>query len=82
MDFIIRFLANFFASFKIKNPAVAAVVLVVLASAVATVENGMLYGVIPVSGWLQEVIKYVGIFLTAVTGSQTWQYLETGDKKK
>ena len=74
MDFIIRWLASFFAAFKAKNPAVAAIILTILASAIATVESGQLYGVIPVQGWVQEVIKYVGLFLLAVTGSQTWQY--------
>lgn len=74
MDFIIRWLASFFAAFKAKNPAVAAVILTVLAAAIATIESGQLYGVIPVEGWIQEAIKYVGLFLLAVTGSQTWQY--------
>ena len=74
MDFIIRWLASFFAAFKAKNPAVAAVIMTVLAAAIATVESGQLYGAIPVSGWIQEAIKYVGLFLLAVTGSQTWQY--------
>ena len=80
MDFIIRWLASFFAAFKAKNPAVAAVIMTVLAAAIATVESGQLYGVIPVSGWIQEAIKYVGLFLLAVTGSQTWQYQSPEEK--
>lgn len=82
MDFIIRWLASFFAAFKAKNPAVAAVIMTVLAAAIATVESGQLYGVIPVSGWIQEAIKYVGLFLLAVTGSQTWQYQSPAEKAK
>ena len=81
MDFIIKWLASFFAAFKLKNPAVAAVVLMVLSTAVATVQSGQLYGIIPVSGWLQEVINYVALFLLAVTGSQTWQYQDATDRK-
>lgn len=76
MDFIIKWLASFFAAFKTKNPVVAAVILTVLSAAVATVESGQLYGIIPVADWAQEAIKYVGIFLLAVTGSQTWQYTQ------
>lgn len=76
MDFIIRWLASFFAGFKAQNPVVAAVILTALSAAIATVESGQLYGVIPVSGWIQEIVKYVGIFLLAVTGSETWQYLQ------
>ena len=75
MDFIIRWLAEFFTAFKAKNPAVAAVILTVLSAAIATVESGQLYGFIPVTGWLQELVKYLGIFLLAVTGSHTFQYL-------
>lgn len=82
MDFIIKWLASFFASFKAKNPAVAAILMTVLAAAIATVESGQLYGVIPVSGWIQEVVKYVTIFLLAVTGSETWQYLSPSEQKR
>lgn len=80
MDFIIKWLASFFASFKAKNPAVAAGILVALSAAIATVESGQLYGVIPVSGWIQEAVKYVGIFLLAATGSETYQYLNPAKK--
>jgi hypothetical protein len=76
MDFIIKWLASFFAAFKAKNPVVAAVILTALSAAVATVESGQLYGIIPVADWVQEAIKYVSIFLLAVTGSQTWQYTQ------
>lgn len=82
MDFIIKWLASFFAAFKAKNPAIAAVILTVIAAAVATVESGQLYGVIPVSGWIQDVIQYVSLFLLAVTGSQTWQYTEGAKSAK
>ena len=82
MDFIIKWLASFFASFKAKNPAVAAILMTVLAAAIATVESGQLYGVIPVSGWIQEAIKYVTLFLLAVTGSETWQYLSPAEQKR
>jgi len=80
MDFAIKFLASFFSKFKAKSPVVAAVTMTVLSAAIATVESGQLYGVIPVTGWLQETVKYVGIFLLAVTGSETWQYLNPGKK--
>ncbi len=80
MDFIIKWLASFFASFKAKNPAVAAVILTILAAGIATVESGQLYGVIPVSGWIQEAVKYVGLFLLASTGSETWQYMQPAKK--
>jgi hypothetical protein len=80
MEFLIKFLASFFSKFKAKNPAVAAVIMTVLSAAIATVESGQLFGAIPVTGWLQEGIKYVGIFLLAVTGSETWPYLNPAKK--
>ena len=82
MDFLIKWLASFFATFKAKNPAVAAVIMVILSAAIATVESGQLYGVIPVSDWVQEAIKYVSLFLLAVTGSETWQYLSLEEQKR
>ena len=82
MDFIVRFLATLFAKFKIKNPVVAAVVLTLLASAVATVQNGALYGLFPVPEWAETAITYMGLFLTAVSGSQTYQYLEGNTEAK
>lgn len=80
MEFLIKFLASFFSKFKAKNPAVAAVIMTGLSAAIATVESGQLFGVIPVTGWIQEAVKYVGIFLLAVTGSETWQYLNPTKK--
>lgn len=82
MDFLIKWLASFFSAFKAKNPAVAAVVLTILAAAVATVDSGQLYGVIPVTGWLQEVVKYVSLFLVTAGGSETWQYLNEAKNAK
>ena len=80
MEFLIKFLASFFSKFKAKNPAVAAVIMTVLSAAIATIESGQLFGAIPVTGWLQDGIKYLSIFLLAVTGSETWQYLNPAKK--
>lgn len=76
MDLLIRWLASLFATFKAKNPAVAAIILFILGTAVATANNGVLFGIFPLSGWLQTAIEYVGLFLLAVTGSQTFKYTQ------
>lgn len=75
MDFLIKFLAQLFNSFKIKNPAVAAVVLFVLGVVNFGANNGSLLGVFALPEWAGEVLKYISTFLLAVTGAQTYQYL-------
>ncbi len=82
MDFLIKWLASFFAAFKAKNPVVAAVILTAPSAIVATVDSGMVYGIIPVSDWIQEVVKYISLFLVAAGASQTWQYSEDAKTAK
>lgn len=77
MDFLIKFLAQVFSSFKLKNPAVAAIVLVVLATVQAAANNASFFGVVTLPEWAAEVLRYITTFLLAVTGSQTYQYLQT-----
>lgn len=66
MDFLIKFLASLFAKFRLNNPAVAGVVLLVLSTAIVTINNGELFGVFPVTGLLKDVVQYISLFLTAV----------------
>ncbi len=80
MTFLLQWVASLFAGFKAKNPIVAAVILLVLSTAVHTIHEGSIFGLFPVNGWLQTALEYTTLFLTAVTGSQTFQYLE-GAKK-
>jgi amino acid permease len=75
MTLLIQWFASVFAGFKAKNPAVAAIILLVLSAAVHTVHEGSLLGVFPVDGLFKTILEYVTIFLTAVTGSHTFQYL-------
>lgn len=74
MEFLIQFLARLFNQFKLKNPAVAAIVLLVLGAATYTATQGSVLGLFPLEGILKQVVSYVLLFLTAVTGSQTYQY--------
>lgn len=76
MNFIITWLAQLFSQFKLKNPLVASIVLLVLGATVHTVHQGNVLGLYDVSGWLQTALEVVTIFLTAVTGSQTYQHLQ------
>lgn len=75
MNFLVSWLAQLFSQFKLKNPLVATIVLLVLGATVHTVHQGNVLGLYPVSGWLQAALEWVTLFLTAVTGSQTYQHL-------
>lgn len=79
MELLIRWLASLFSSFKAKNPLVAGIVLLALSAIVHTVHQGSFLGLFPVDGWLKVALEYISLFLTAVTGSNTWEIL---NKKK
>lgn len=82
MDFLVKFLAQFFTSFKAKNPVVAAGVLFGLGLLLNGASSGSYYGLFVLPEWTNELIRYVSMFLMAVTGSETWQYLQTEKKEK
>lgn len=75
MDFIIKLLANIFETFKLKNPFYATIVLLASSAAVITAQNGELYGLFTLPEWGKFLVQGIGLFITAVTGSQTFRYL-------
>lgn len=81
MDWIIQLLARLFSAFKLKNPVVAGVILLLVGAAVKTAQDGVLLGLFTLPAWANQVVQYVGLFLLAVTGSQTYQYLNPAPKK-
>lgn len=76
MDLIVQLLAKLFSAFKAKNPIVAGIILLLLGAAVKTAQDGVFLGLFTLPGWAQQVVEYVGLVLLAVTGSETWQYLQ------
>lgn len=75
MDFIIKWLASLFEAFKLKNPVVAGVLVLVLSAIVHTATQGTFLGLFELPDWASAALEYVGLFLLAVTGSQTFRYL-------
>lgn len=75
MDFLIKFLAQIFSGFKLKNPLAASVVLFALGVILNGVAQGSFYGLFSLPEWANEVVRYITMFLLAVTGSQTFQYI-------
>lgn len=82
MDFLIKFLAQIFSNFKLKNPVVAAGVLFGLGVLLNGATQGSYYGLFTLPTWANEAVRYISMFLLAVTGSQTFQYLNTATAKK
>jgi len=80
MELIIKWLATLFEAFKAKNPLVATIILVLVATAMNGVENGQLFGWFTIPEWLEVATQYVGTFILAVTGSQTFRYLPAEKK--
>lgn len=76
MDFLVKFLAQFFSQFKAKNPTVAAAILFAMGVILNGASTGTYYGLFALPEWANEVVRYVSMFLLAVTGSETWQYLQ------
>lgn len=75
MDFITQFLARLFEQFKAKNPTVAGIVLLVLVAITHTAHQGTLLGLYDLPEWASGALQFIGLFLIAVTGSETFRYL-------
>ncbi len=75
MEFLIKLLAQVFEAFKLKNPFWATVVLLLSSTAVITAVNGELFGLFSLPEWGKFLVEGIGLFVTAVTGSQTYRYL-------
>ena len=75
MEFIIRLLAQLFAVFKAKNPLVATLVLLASSAAVYTANQGQLYGLFTLPEWAKSIVQIGGLLVTALTGSETYKYL-------
>lgn len=68
MNAITQFIAALFEKFRIQNPTVAAIVLLVLSTITATAIQGDVLGLIHLDGILGEVVKWVSLTLTALVG--------------
>ena len=68
MSAITQFIAALFEKFRIQNPTLAAVVLLVLSAITATAIQGDVLGLIHLDGILGEVVKWVSLTLTALVG--------------
>lgn len=75
MNLFITFFAAVFAKFKQKNPAIAAIVALVLMVAVYAADQGTALGIFTLPGWAAEGVKAVSLLLLAVNGAHTSEFL-------
>ena len=74
-DFITRFLAELLEKFKLKNPKVYAVVVVLLMVAIYFAEQGTAFGIFTVSPLVADIIQWASVILGMLFSSQTFPFL-------
>jgi len=82
MEFILKWLAQLYETFKQKSPIVATVILLLLSVTIHTADQGQLWGLFHLPDLVNTGIKWVSMFLLAVTGTQTFRYLPSEVQEK
>lgn len=77
MDFITGILAQLFDKFKLRNPVIAAAVLVTLFGLVQSLHQAVSAGLLGQYAWLTDVLRWLTAFLMAVTGAKTTLFLDS-----
>ena len=81
-DFLTKILAQFFDSFKLKNPKLAALLIVALATIIKFAEEGTALGLFVLPEWAADGVQWVSTLLLAIVGSRTARYLEPAKQSK
>lgn len=68
MDAITSFLASLFNAFRLKNPAVAGIVLLALSTITATAMQGDVLGLFHLEGIVKQIVQWLALTLTALVG--------------
>lgn len=74
-DFITRFLAQIFETFKTKNPKLHGIIVLVLGAVVYFADKGSLLGLWSLSGQWADALKWISTFLGFLVSSRTVQFL-------
>lgn len=73
MDFFTDLLARLFETFRIKNPIVAGVVLLILGAFVHTANQGTALGLFVLPEWVAGTVQFISTVLLALTGGGSVQ---------
>lgn len=79
---ITRFLAELLEKFKLQNPKLYAVVIVVLMAAIYFAQQGTLFGLFSLSPLVADIIQWVGIILAGLFSTSTFQFLSPESQGK
>lgn len=74
-DFMTKILAQLFDSFKMRNPKLAALVVVLLVTIIKFADQGTALGLFVLPEWAAEGVQWVSTVLLAIVGSRTTRYL-------
>lgn len=77
-DFVTTILARFFDSFKLKNPKLAAIVVVALLTIIKFANEGTAIGLFVLPEWASSAVQWVSTVLLAIVGSRTTNFLQAG----
>lgn len=81
-EIITRFLAELLEKFKLKNPKVYGVVVVVLLVAIYFAEQGTAFGIFTVSPLVANIIQWASVILGMLFSSQTFSFLSPTSQAK
>lgn len=81
-EFITRFLAELLEKFKLQNPKVYAIVVVVLMVGIYFAQQGSFLGLFTLSPVVASVIEWVSIILTGLFSSSTFGFLSASSQAK
>ena len=75
LQFLIPILAKIWDTFKAKNPAIAAIIALVLGTVIYFAEQNTVLGVIPISDTVANIIQTISTTWLALNGSRTFNYV-------
>ena len=81
-DFLTKLLAQIFETFKMKNPKLAALVILLLLSLQYVATQGSVLGLFMLPEWLAGGIDLVSRILAALVGSSTFHFLSAAQQDK
>lgn len=81
-DVITRFLAELLEKFKLKNPKVYAVVIVLLMAAVFVAQQGSVFGLFTLSPAVASVITWLSLILAGLFSTSTFPFLSPASKAR
>jgi len=80
-DFLTTILARLFDSFKLKNPKIAALVVVVLLTIIKFANEGTMLGLFVLPEWASTAVQWVSTLLVSVVGSRTTNFLHSENNR-